>query len=48
MEQKKKHNLPSYHGYLGQKGVTNIFKHTFFGRGSSFVIVNSEGEEKEH
>lgn len=30
----------------GSRGATNIFKHTFFGRGSSFVIVNSEGGKR--
>lgn len=33
--------------WLPKRGkVTSIFKHTFFGRGSSFVIVNSERRGK--
>lgn len=49
MKQKVKNNLSSCHDYRGRGGgVISIFKHTFFGRGSSFVIVNSEGEEKKN
>lgn len=45
MEQKEKH---TYQAVMITQGdnLTSIFKHTFFGRGSSFVIVNSEGAEK--